>query len=426
MDNSKNIFVLGCTGAGKSFLLNLLLGYDEPDNVNCPFKVGIVNESCTQECQFLQGSLYGQNKIQINVIDMPGLFDTGDKKDYKYKNNDMPPSITHLVGLQNVIEQKFQRQVHRVLLCIDVNRLWDETAKSIIKIADILMPSKQKVSVIITKCNSIRKIQKQSKRDAWVKALAQDGGIEQVYFFEDTLDTVDGRFEESLRHSVEEQMRNWNDLTKNEKNSIGGCFNYVVTDQCFSLDMLVTLQDGQQVNCRSLNKSQLLSHNQNSNHFLGFIHVDQNVLTEFYQFTTDDNKILECTKSHLICCVKKQNGKVIQQFIKASEVQIGDYLLQSKQDQDKLITFPIKVRLRKVVYKNGFWCPLTSNGIIIVNQFLVSSYSSVSQIVTQEFAHIAMKPLIYYRQLFGFQKQLEQEKLYSQYAKFGEWLFIKN
>lgn len=30
---------------------------------------------------------------------MPGLFDTGDKKDYKYKNNDMPPSITHLVGL---------------------------------------------------------------------------------------------------------------------------------------------------------------------------------------------------------------------------------------------------------------------------------------------------------------------------------------
>ena len=39
MDNSKNIFVLGCTGAGKSFLLNLLLGYDEPDSVNCPFKV---------------------------------------------------------------------------------------------------------------------------------------------------------------------------------------------------------------------------------------------------------------------------------------------------------------------------------------------------------------------------------------------------
>lgn len=39
MDNRKNIFVLGCTGAGKSFLLNLLLGYDEPDSVNCPFKV---------------------------------------------------------------------------------------------------------------------------------------------------------------------------------------------------------------------------------------------------------------------------------------------------------------------------------------------------------------------------------------------------
>lgn len=50
-------------------------------------------------------------------------------------------------------------------------------------------------------------------------------------------------------------MRSWNELSKNEKNSIGGCFNYVVTDSCFSLDMLVTLQDGQQVSFRSINKS---------------------------------------------------------------------------------------------------------------------------------------------------------------------------
>ena len=72
-----NIVLLGPTGVGKSYFLNGLLGYTNP-NVGI-FPVGISSESCTRKISSVTGEIfngklknYGIDNILIKVFDTPG------------------------------------------------------------------------------------------------------------------------------------------------------------------------------------------------------------------------------------------------------------------------------------------------------------------------------------------------------------------
>lgn len=72
-----NIVLLGPTGVGKSYFLNGLLGYTNP-NVGI-FPVGISSESCTRKISSVTGKIfngklknYGIDNILMKVFDTPG------------------------------------------------------------------------------------------------------------------------------------------------------------------------------------------------------------------------------------------------------------------------------------------------------------------------------------------------------------------
>lgn len=72
-----NVVLLGSTGVGKSYFLNGLLGYTNP-NVGI-FPVGISSESCTRKISSVTGKIfngklknYGIDDTLIRVFDTPG------------------------------------------------------------------------------------------------------------------------------------------------------------------------------------------------------------------------------------------------------------------------------------------------------------------------------------------------------------------
>ena len=84
--NVSNIVLLGPTGVGKSYFLNGLLGYTNP-NAGI-FPVGMTSRSCTRSISsvvgdFFDGKLrkYGMNELLLNVFDTPGIISTLFKND---------------------------------------------------------------------------------------------------------------------------------------------------------------------------------------------------------------------------------------------------------------------------------------------------------------------------------------------------------
>ena len=71
----------------------------------------------------------------------------------------------------------------------------------------------------------------------------------------------------------------------------------------------------------------------NENTFLGYIHFDTISNTRFLclKFINSEN-LLEITDNHLIFCSRKQNGDIINKFIKAKELKKGDSLISYEAD----------------------------------------------------------------------------------------------
>lgn len=113
-----------------------------------------------------------------------------------------------------------------------------------------------------------------------------------------------------------------------------------------------------------------------------FIHRDAKNLYPYAKITTEDDNTIEISSRHLIYC-KTEEGSI--KFLWPKDLKIGDSLIKN----DK--TF-LKIKSIEKVVKKGRYAPLTSNGTLIVNGFLVSCYAEYE---SHNAAHLAFKPLIF-------------------------------
>jgi len=75
--SQRTVIAFGLTGAGKSFMLNLLMGIADPDNEDdqyfrCSPEASSVTKSITEGI----GKVGGDNSKRLKLIDMPGMKDT--------------------------------------------------------------------------------------------------------------------------------------------------------------------------------------------------------------------------------------------------------------------------------------------------------------------------------------------------------------
>lgn len=113
-----------------------------------------------------------------------------------------------------------------------------------------------------------------------------------------------------------------------------------------------------------------------------FIHRDAKNFYPYAKITTEDDSFIEISSRHLIYC-KKNEGSV--KFVWPKDLQVGDYLIRNDKSFQKIS------KIEQVV-KLGRYAPLSQNGTLIVNGFLVSCYAEYEN---HDVAHLAFKPLIF-------------------------------
>ena len=77
--SEKTVIAFGITGSGKSYTLNLLAGIDpeeDEDNIIFPTASGL---PVTKYPACSKVRLNSRNKDRVNLVDVPGMCDTGGK-----------------------------------------------------------------------------------------------------------------------------------------------------------------------------------------------------------------------------------------------------------------------------------------------------------------------------------------------------------
>jgi len=119
---------------------------------------------------------------------------------------------------------------------------------------------------------------------------------------------------------------------------------------------------------------------------LTYVHKKQSKMEkfEFLKIHTVKGSI-SISENHLIFCTKKTKG--IGQFILAKNVELGDLLMKIENSINKWEQV-IKI---EIIYDSGIYAPLSTEGTLIVNNFLTSCYASFH---SHDIAHLVMLPLI--------------------------------
>jgi len=185
-------------------------------------------------------------------------------------------------------------------------------------------------------------------------------------------------------------------------------FKYINISNVKKFDEILTLDLNKLNTKNSENSHSFINLNSSltikSTNFLTYLHQNTNRKCAFLKIMTDENDlndILEISHDHLIMSVKNQsyihdimkngfdfNGK----FIKAGLLQEGDYLLKYCQLANG-VHKPIWKKILKIdsIVDIGLYAPLTEEGTLLVNNYLVSCYASID---SHKIAHLAMIPLI--------------------------------
>ncbi|KAM3133722.1 intein-mediated protein splicing [Paramecium bursaria] len=101
---------------------------------------------------------------------------------------------------------------------------------------------------------------------------------------------------------------------------------------------------------------------------IAFIHKNQRDSTKFIKIIFQNQEFITLTPNHLL----KLYGCT---FIKAKSVKIGDLI----ERDDGYVSSPGQVLQIQHVYEEGFTCPLSISGQLIINGYVVSCYSNCSQ-----------------------------------------------
>jgi hypothetical protein len=156
---------------------------------------------------------------------------------------------------------------------------------------------------------------------------------------------------------------------------------YVGGGNCLSGDMMVMMTSGEQRKITELRwndsvitavtpMSSLNDVTLNSSPIIALSQEDKQI--EFYQFSTENNGILEISPNHIIFVIR--DGSETIEDMEAGRVNEGDSLLYVTQQKTVEKT---KISKKGLVVKNIGYGPLPGNSATFVaNNFIVSSYTS--------------------------------------------------
>ncbi|CAG8566597.1 uncharacterized protein OCT59_025893 [Rhizophagus irregularis] len=401
------ILLVGKSGAGKSTLGNLLLGRNE-------FAVSDSAESSLQVCQT---ALIEINNKTFNLIDTPGIFDTG-KTDQEILKETGQAILQCVYGIQAII------------FVMEATRFTKEQRDTINQIEKYLGPdSLNHMIAVFSKCRKAPTIDP----DLLFNSLAQEqkdflNSIDNRFtispnleIFEEPDDPIVARHIKNLKNYIadipnfyttasfekvcmEIERRHLEETRENtKKNSqqsraIAG-YNNMVREAagCFAAHSKVTLQNGNVANISELvigdyvccgfeNGKQIFSEV-----FL-FIHADHDAVTEFLLIDfmkQDGTQGTFCvTPEHHIFL--NDGGTDFAKNIIPNKTQ---FFISSR---EKLI--PVTSTRITKERKKGYYSPLTRSGTILVDEILCSCYSSAPPY--QALFNFVFAPLKIYTKIF--------------------------
>ena len=137
---------------------------------------------------------------------------------------------------------------------------------------------------------------------------------------------------------------------------------------CFSRHSLVCVSDGEQVKMKDLSIGQSLmtldeEGSPRETTFLGWLHRDTNLKTEFLKITTDNGQDVTLTPGHIIMV---NSGMKL-----ASQVTLSDLLVTK--------TGPAVVVTIERMVTTGVYSPLTTTSTVLVSGVLCSCFAATSQ-----------------------------------------------
>jgi len=128
-------------------------------------------------------------------------------------------------------------------------------------------------------------------------------------------------------------------------------------------------------------------HTSTQDKVLTFLHRSPTNVSLYLRLTTEDGEILEASPDHLIHVLNAVSNK--PDYLRMRFIQVGDSLLKHN-SQDNTTSWRKVAKVETFVNYEGDYSPLTTNGTLIVNGFVVSCYAIVD---SHSSADKAMLPL---------------------------------
>lgn len=105
--------------------------------------------------------------------------------------------------------------------------------------------------------------------------------------------------------------------------------------------------------------------------FLGWLTRSSSSPTLMLKISTSTNSSLTLTASHIVF---RLSGKGDHESVYAGQMVVGDRLVRLK-SRDGAVELDEVVEIQVVWEEGGYWAPLTKEGSLVANRFLVSSFA---------------------------------------------------
>jgi len=114
--------------------------------------------------------------------------------------------------------------------------------------------------------------------------------------------------------------------------------------------------------------------------FLGWLTRSSSTPTLMLKISTSTNSSLTLTASHIVF---RLSDKGDHESVYANQLVEGDKLVRLK-SRDRAVEFDEVVEIQVVWEEGGYWAPLTREGSLVANQFLVSSFAEFPHHLCQQ------------------------------------------
>jgi len=137
---------------------------------------------------------------------------------------------------------------------------------------------------------------------------------------------------------------------------------------CFPSNSMVKMADGSEKRMKELRIGDQVKTSVGNDEVFLFTHKMESRLAEFVHLEVKENRFIRLSKQHLIVVDNRKTS-----LVAAEDVKVGDFLMFTENES----TERVQVIKKSIVKDIGVYHPHTLSGELIVNGFLVSSYSTL-------------------------------------------------